>query len=130
MVRIGIDPLQGAATGTPEDWTDAPLGTFGRALFADLAQVRHQGRVTVLDVRRASEYAHGHVEGAVHIPLHELLGRVEEVPAGEVWVHCAGGYRASIAASALAARGIPAVAVDDSFDEHAAVSGLPITAAA
>ena len=49
------------------------------------------------------EYDESHLEGAVSIPLHELLGRLGEVPAGEVWVHCAGGYRASIAASILAA---------------------------
>ena len=130
LVRIGIDHLQGAATGRPEEWTDGPLGTFERAVFADLAQVRHHREVAVLDVRRAGEHAQGHVAGAVHIPLHELLTRLDEVPAGEVWVHCGVGYRASIAASVLSARGIPVVAVDDSFAEHAASSGLPITAAA
>ena len=127
LVRIGIDHVAGAATGTPEQWTDNPLGRFERAGFADLAQVRHHRQVTVLDVRRASEHADGHVDGAVNIPLHELLDRVAEVPSGEVWVHCGGGYRASIAASVLAARGIPVVAVDDSFGENAAASGLPIT---
>ena len=129
LVRIGIDQLAGAATGNPESWTDNPLGTFERAVFADLAQVRHHRQVTVLDVRRTSEFDDGHIDGAVNIPLHELLARVEEVPASEVWVHCAGGYRASVAASVLAARGIPVVAVDDSFGENAASSGLPITAA-
>ncbi|MEP6630319.1 MAG: hypothetical protein ABJA89_07595 [Lapillicoccus sp.] len=44
------------------------------------------------------------------------------------WVHCAGGYRASVAASVLAARGTYVVAVDDRFDEHAVASGLPATA--
>ena len=39
-----------------------------------------------------------------------------EVPAGEVWVHCAGGYRASVAASMLDAAGRTLVAIDDSFD--------------
>ena len=130
LVRIGIDHLEGAASGTPDQWTDNPLGSFERAVFADLAQVRHHRQVTVLDVRRASEFDDGHIDGAVNIPLHELLARVEEVPAGEVWVHCAGGYRASIAASVLAARGIPVVAVDDSFGENAAGSGLSITEAA
>jgi rhodanese-related sulfurtransferase len=38
------------------------------------------------------------------------------VPAGEVWVHCAAGYRASVAASLLDAAGVPLVAVDDTFD--------------
>jgi glyoxylase-like metal-dependent hydrolase (beta-lactamase superfamily II)/rhodanese-related sulfurtransferase len=130
LVRIGIDQLAGAATGSPGQWTDGTLGTFQRAVFADLAQVRHHRQVSVLDVRRISEYAEGHVDGAVNIPLHELLTRLDEVPSGEVWVHCGAGYRASIAASVLAARGIPVVAVDDSFDEHAAASGLPITPAA
>lgn len=130
LVRIGIDHLAGAATGRPEEWTDHPLVRFERAAFADLAQVRHHRQGTVLDVRRATEFADGHIDHAVSIPLHELLGRLGDVPAGEVWVHCATGYRASIAASVLAARGIPVVAVDDSFDEHAAPSGLPITTAA
>ncbi len=130
LVRIGIDHLQGAATGTPTEWTDGDLGTFERAAFADLAQVRHHRPVTVLDVRRASEFDDGHIDGAVNIPLHDLLDRVDDVPAGEVWVHCAGGYRASIAASVLAARAIPVVAIDDSFGENAAAAGLPISTAA
>jgi glyoxylase-like metal-dependent hydrolase (beta-lactamase superfamily II) len=130
LVRIGIDRLEGAATGTPEDWTDGDLGSFRRAVFADLAQVRHHRQVQVLDVRRVNEFAQGHIDGAVNIPLHQLLDRLDEVPAGEVWVHCAGGYRASIAASVLAARQVPVVAVDDSFDEHAAAAGLPIAPAA
>ena len=99
-------------------------------MFADLAQVRHHREVTVLDVRRANEYADGHIADAVNIPLHELLQRVDEVPSGEVWVHCAGGYRASIAASVLDAAGRRVVAVDDSFGDHAAAARLPITTAA
>ena len=130
LVRIGIDDLQGAATGAPEEWTDGPLGHIERAVFADLAQVRHHRHVAVLDVRRASEYATAHIEGSVNIPLHELLDRLDEVPSGEVWVHCAGGYRASVAASVLAARQLTVVAVDDSFDENAASSGLALAEAA
>lgn len=128
LVRIGIDQLAGAATGAPEEWTDRPLATLERATFADLAHVRHHRPVQILDVRRAMEFGAGHIRGAVHIPLHDLLGRLDEVPAGEVWVHCAGGYRASIAASVLTARGVQVVCVDDSFGENAAASGLPVTA--
>ena len=130
LVRIGVDRLEGAATGAPEEWTDNPLGSFDRATFADLVQVQHHRQVTVLDVRRSSEYDDGHIDGAVNIPLHELLERVDQIPAGEAWVHCASGYRASIGASVLAAHGVPVVAVDDSFDENAAASGLTITGVA
>jgi rhodanese-related sulfurtransferase len=81
--------------------------------------------VTVLDVRRALEHEKSHIEGALNIPVHEILDGVDELPDGEVWVHCASGYRASIAASVVAASGRQVVAVDDSF-ERAGEAGLPI----
>ena len=118
LVRIGIDRPAAAATGTPADWvagTGVEIGSFRTATFADLAQVRHHREVAVLDVRRADEHEDARIRGAVNIPLHELPQRLGDVPAGEVWVHCAGGYRASVAASFLAAAGLPLVAIDDSF---------------
>ena len=126
LVRIGIDRPAAAATGSPLDWTDRPLQTLDRSSFADLAQVRHHRPVTILDVRRVGEWDESHIDGAMSIPLHELLNRIAEVPAGEVWVHCAAGYRASIATSVLAAQGVRTVAVDDSYAEQAAASGLSL----
>lgn len=127
LVRIGIDRPAAAATGGPHEWTDGPLRTVERATFADLAHVRHHRNVAVLDVRRDLEWAESHIDGSVHIPLHELLRRVVEVPAGELWVHCAAGYRASIAASILLARGHRVIAIDDDYS-NAAATGLPMTA--
>ena len=69
----------------------------------------------LLDVRRVGEWDSARIEGAVHIPLHELEARMHEVPAGEVWVHCAGGYRASVAASLLDAAGRDVVLISDHF---------------
>ena len=126
LVRIGVDRLEGAATGSSRDWTDDPLGSYPRASFADLAQVRHHRAVTVLDVRRDDEFAASHLPGVVHLPIHEILTRLEEVPTGELWVHCASGYRASIVASLLAAGGHDVVVVDDDYDEHAADVGVPL----
>jgi hydroxyacylglutathione hydrolase len=116
LVRIGIDRPAAHATGKPEDWTTGELASFPTATFADLAQVRHHREVVVLDVRREEEHEAARIAGAVNVPLHELTRRVGEVPAGEVWVHCAGGYRASVAASVLDAAGRTLVAIDDSFD--------------
>jgi len=127
LVRIGVDRPAAAASGQPQDWTDRPLQSFDRGTFADLAQVRHHRPVAILDVRRVGEWRESHIDGAVNIPIHELLGRIGEIPAGEVWVHCGAGYRASIAASILAAHDTQAVvAVDDSYAEQAAASGLPL----
>ena len=127
LVRIGIDRIAAAATGSVEEWAPDGRATLQRATFADLAQVLHHRRVEVLDVRRRLEWEESHVLGARHIPLHELLQRMDEVPEGEVWVHCGAGYRASIAASFIAATGRRVVAVDDEF-ERAASTGLPMQA--
>uniref|UniRef100_UPI0035654973 rhodanese-like domain-containing protein n=1 Tax=Nocardioides sp. TaxID=35761 RepID=UPI0035654973 len=116
LVRIGIDRPAAHNTGGPENWATGELASFPTGTFADLGQVRHHREVVVLDVRREEEYAAARIAGAINIPLHELAGRLDEVPAGEVWVHCAGGYRASVAASMISAAGYRLVAIDDSFD--------------
>jgi len=128
LVRIGIDRPAAHATGGPEDWSDGGLASFPTATFADLKQVRHHRDVVILDVRRADEYDSTRIEGAHNIPIHELPGRVDEVPAGEVWVHCATGYRASIAASLIDAAGRTPIAIDDSF-ENAKKVGLHLVGA-
>ncbi|ARP70941.1 MBL fold metallo-hydrolase [Streptomyces pluripotens] len=117
LVRVGIDRPAAAATGEPRDWAreGEALSSFPRATFATLAERIRDG-VVVLDVRRASERSAGFIEGSVHIPVHALPRRIHEVPEGQVWVHCAGGMRAAIAASLLDAAGRDVVAVDDSFD--------------
>jgi rhodanese-related sulfurtransferase len=116
LVRIGIDRPAAQATGSPRDWTDGELATFPVGSFAELDLVRRHRPVVVLDVRREEEHAAARIEGAVNIPIHELPRRVAEVPPGEVWVHCASGYRASVAASFLSAAGRDLVAIDDDFD--------------
>ena len=122
--QSGIDHLAGAATGSPQDWAgEQPLASFPLASFADLAAVRHHRPVTVLDVRRALEWAGGRLDGALHIPLQDLRARIGEVPGGEIWVHCRSGYRAVIAASLLQAAGHAVVAIDDEY-ARAADAGL------
>ena len=126
LVRIGIDRPAAHAIGGPADWNgDGDLATLAQATFADLSQVRHHRPVVVLDTRRRLENAAARIDGAVHIPLHELPHRLDDVPDGEVWVHCAAGYRAAIAASLLARAGRQVVAIDDEFDK-AGDAGLPI----
>lgn len=128
LVRIGIDRPAAQATGDPGWWATGALASFPTGTFADLAEVRRHRNVVVLDVRRADENRSAAIEDAVNIPIHELPRRVGEVPAGQVWVHCVSGYRASIAASFLDAACRNVVAVDDSF-ENAAKVGLHLVSA-
>jgi len=128
LVRIGIDRPAAMATGTPEQWAGGePLRSYRTATFADLAAAFNAGHSpVVLDVRRDQERAERHIAGSVHVPIHEVLQRLDEVPTGPVWVHCAGGYRAGVVAALLDAHGIDVIAVDDSFD-NAGPAGLDLT---
>jgi glyoxylase-like metal-dependent hydrolase (beta-lactamase superfamily II)/rhodanese-related sulfurtransferase len=130
MVRIGIDRPAAMATGPVDGWSATGLASFPRATFRDLAEVLTHGhgtggRPVVLDARRNQERDESFIENSEHIPIHEVLGRIHEVPAGQVWVHCAGGYRASIVASLLAAHGHDVVAVDDDYST-AGAAGLTL----
>ena len=127
LVRIGVDRPAAIATGKPEEWAGGrPLARFPQATFADLARALAADRPpVVLDVRRDQERRESAIRGSVHIPIHEVLGRLEEIPDGQVWVHCGAGYRAGVVSALLDARGRDVVAVDDSFDNAAAV-GLPM----
>jgi hydroxyacylglutathione hydrolase len=120
LVRIGIDRPAAAAAGRPEQWSGGrPLARLRRVTFADLAAAAGPGRAgpepVVLDVRRRLEWEGGHVAGAIHIPFSELPGRAGELPAGEVWVYCQSGYRATVAASILASLGRQVISVDEDF---------------
>jgi glyoxylase-like metal-dependent hydrolase (beta-lactamase superfamily II)/rhodanese-related sulfurtransferase len=120
LVRIGVDRLAGAATGRPDDLWPGELGSYPVRDFADLAAaLRNGGGVVVLDTRREEERAAGAVRGSVNVPIHELAGRLDEIPDGEVWIHCGSGYRAAIAASMLARAGRRPVLIDGHYDDEA-----------
>jgi rhodanese-related sulfurtransferase len=58
----------------------------------------------VLDVRDEAEFAAGHIQGAKHIPVAELAGRIKEIEKFKdkpVLVHCQKGMRAKAACGIL-----------------------------
>lgn len=125
LARIGIDDLAGGAVGSPDALGAGRTSSYRVADFADMAQARAGGDVVILDVRRPDEWAAGHLRGATHLPLWELARRVDEVPDGQVWIHCASGFRSSIGASLLARSGREVVFVDDDW-ANAQRAGLPM----
>ena len=75
------------------------------------------GAVTVVDVRQPHEFDSGHVRDAINIALHELPDRLGDLsPDRELWIHCASGYRASIAAALLDRQQRRVVLIDDDYD--------------
>jgi hydroxyacylglutathione hydrolase len=127
LARIGIDRVEGSAE-PPQDWAPR-LVSYPVRDFGHLAAAWRREPVSVLDVRRRLEWSESHIEGALHVPLHHLPGRIPDLPPGPIWVHCQAGYRASIAASILHAAGREVTAIDDDY-HRAAQAGLPVTTAA
>jgi len=55
-----------------------------------------------LDVREPSEFASGHIDNALHIPLGEMPNRLSDLPQGQpILAYCGHGERAFTAASIL-----------------------------
>lgn len=66
--------------------------------------------VAVIDVREPGEWVHGHIEGALHLPLQQLPGRVEELPReSRLLVVCKIGGRSMQAVGWLTQQGYDAV---------------------
>ena len=56
----------------------------------------------VVDVREESEYAEGHIPGAVNIPIRTLTQNLDKIPTDrQVYVYCKSGFRAAQSLSAL-----------------------------
>ena len=103
--RIGFDHVAGYLDGGMSGMADRP-DLIGKVHRVAPATVPELPGVAILDVRSATEYAEGHLDHSVNIPLNQLQKRVGEVPeADRVVVHCAGGYRSSIAVSLLQKHG-------------------------
>ena len=72
----------------------------------DLADLPHDGSVTLLDVRTVSEYNKGHIEGFQNIPVDDLRERLDEFEKGKtVYVICQSGLRSYIATRILEENG-------------------------
>ncbi len=123
LVRIGIDRPSGAATGGPDRWS--PPADHRHYPVLDFEQASRATEVTILDVRRADERATSFIDGSLHVELPDLVAEVRQLPDQPLWVHCATGFRASIATSLLDRAGRTVVLIDDDY-EHAGHAGLPI----
>src|SRR6185436_14846989 len=94
----------------------------------ELQERARKGLVTILDVRPESEFAAGHLPGAVNIPIEDLPRRLRELPKGkEVVAYCRGPFclMSFDAVHLLRARGRKARRLRDGLPEWRA-AGLPV----
>lgn len=80
----------------------------------------------ILDVREDDEWVHGHIEGATHIPMGQIPGRLDDLPeADPLYVTCRSGGRSARVAAWLNANGFDAVNVAGGMGEWEA-AGKPM----
>ena len=122
LASIGIEGVSTSLLprAVGRDWT-----ALRRTDWAGFAADPPAPDAVVLDVRRPEEWRAGHLADALNMAVHELPRRLDEIPRGEVWVHCAAGYRATVAAGLLDRAGRDVVLVDDEFAKVADL-GIPL----
>ena len=83
---------------TPKGLAEYGPEDFGAAITADNAKV--------VDVRTKSEFAHGHIDSAIHIPLSDLKNQISNLDRnGKYYLICATGHRSRAAATILLKNG-------------------------
>src|SRR3989337_3082839 len=112
LARVGLDKVQGYLEGGYEAWqksgekTDLIIDVEADELMMDIPFDKN---LVVVDVRKPVEFAEGHLQESVNIPLSEMadpgsMANIEDKH--NLYVHCASGYRSVIAASLLKRQGI------------------------
>jgi rhodanese-related sulfurtransferase/glyoxylase-like metal-dependent hydrolase (beta-lactamase superfamily II) len=108
--RIGFDHVKGYLRGGMEALAERsdlvwPTERLTAPMVAD--ELATAAPPMVLDIRSPREWETKHIPGSLNIPLNHLGERISEIPRDRrIAVHCAGGYRSSIAASILHQYGI------------------------
>jgi len=76
LARVGFDKIKGFLNGGFSTWMDAgePIDMIIDVEADELAMdIPFDENLLVVDVRRETEFADGHIKDAVNLPLHELV---------------------------------------------------------
>jgi len=108
--RIGFDNVKGYLRDGMEALTERPdlVWSTERVSAPMLAEeLASPNPPLVVDIRAPREWNASHLSDSINLPLTQLQQRIHEIPRNRrIAVHCAGGYRSSIAASILNQYGI------------------------
>lgn len=110
LARVGSDNVIGYFAvgrdgGFPAELADL-VRTAPRVTVAELDRMLADDAVTLVDIRNPGEVEAGSIPGAAPMPLANLRMRLADIPKERpIVVHCAGGWRSSVAASLLRAEG-------------------------
>ena len=111
--RLGFDRVEGYLAGGLESWykEGLPISEVNLITVQDLHKwLNSKERITVVDVRRESEWTEGHIENSKHIYLGHLEKQANKIPRhNPIVVICKTGNRSSFGASVLLKAGFDRV---------------------
>ena len=133
LARVGYDHSIGYLKGGFEAWQkeDREVDTIATIDTASFEKAYQEDKkINILDVRNPGEWASEHLEPAQHFALDFINNNMAEISKDKTYyMHCRSGYRSTVAASILKARGFEKlINVHGSFEEMAA-STIPTTVA-
>ncbi|MBV8325451.1 MBL fold metallo-hydrolase [Chryseobacterium sp.] len=108
LSRVGFDHVLGFLEGGFDAWekTDKEMDSVNRISAEQFEQEIKEKDVKIIDIRRESEYNAEHIHEAYSKPLAYINEWIHEVqPEEHFYMHCGSGYRSTMAASILQARG-------------------------
>lgn len=121
LIRIGLDHISGFATPSElKSYANegGEISSIEEIDFEDTANLMDKGGNSIVDVRKASEFEEGHLEGAYNISHTRLLDREDELPKDKtLLVHCRTGIRAAVASALLVRDGFSVKYVNDEVEK-------------
>ncbi len=129
LARVGYDNAIGYLEGGYDAWKEAGFETDAiDTINVDEFANRFDKELNILDVRKPGEWSGEHIENATHFALDYINKQMGDINKDTTYyVHCRSGYRSTVAASILKARGFDKlVNIHGKFDDIAA-SSIPTT---
>ncbi|WP_312340317.1 rhodanese-like domain-containing protein [Sphingobacterium sp.] len=106
LLKLGYTHIVGALEGGIATWKNSEIVDSLRNINAsELKKRSDQGHI--VDVRTDKEFANGHIDNAMNIPLTDFanFGSTLKKDDAQLYVHCQSGYRSALAVSILSAKG-------------------------
>jgi len=134
LARVGYDNSIGYLEGGFKAWEDSGKETDEVSIITakEFENTYEQNKaINILDVRKPGEWSSSHIESAQHFALDFINKNMSEIDRDKkYYLHCRSGYRSTVAASILKARGFQnLINVQDTFVKISE-SQIPIVNAA